>query len=448
MDRVATSTEPGRLLDQPLPAEVSAQIAGWLARARNYPIFSWPWYCYRTLPLLLIVLVLGVATVLIRMGAEGDWRVFWVPFISISLSTVSLITVGPGVAVWLRRRGWPANREGYALVAIILGGVLLSDAVETGGRYLAKALLLGDGTVELAFEFGGKASLKGGEQKPAEPDAPPQPVAAKAVDEREHAYQQGIQVGTLIGRFVARGGVYVFMFWLGGGWHLIGYFRQRGRVAAALRQQELQRAKAARNEAELRLSVLAAQIEPHFLFNTLAGVRSAVSSDPQRATAIIDNLVDYLRATIPQLRSDGSSAQACLSAQLNAAKAYLGLMRARIPRLSYSVEIEPGLADLPVPPLLLISLVENAVKHGIEPKIGAGHIEVHAARLTLEGEPYLALSVSDDGVGFGGDTSGSGIGLSNIDERLRELYGKRASLALKARPEGGVLATIQIPLSQ
>jgi len=197
----------------------------------------------------------------------------------------------------------------------------------------------------------------------------------------------------------------------------------------------------------MRLSVLAAQIEPHFLFNTLTGVRSAIISDPARGIAIIDNLVDYLRATIPQMRSDANQSQVLLGPQLDAARAYLGVMHARLPRLTFSVDSDPALLNQPVPPLMLISLVENAVKHGIEPKPGPVHIEVLARKIDDESGTRLELIVTDDGVGFSGVTSGSGIGLANIRERLMQLYGKRAELVLKARVEGGVVASIALPIA-
>jgi LytS/YehU family sensor histidine kinase len=127
-------------------------------------------------------------------------------------------------------------------------------------------------------------------------------------------------------------------------------------------------------------------------------------------------------------------------------------MQARIPRLSFSVESQ--IADAAVPPLMLISLVENAIKHGIEPKVGAAHIAVKVSVIETQEtqetpEPrMLEMRVEDDGVGFGGHNSGSGIGLANIHQRLAAMYGERASLLLKARPEGGVAAIITIPLEQ
>lgn len=234
--------------------------------------------------------------------------------------------------------------------------------------------------------------------------------------------------------------------WLGGLFDLVGFVRQRGKLVDVLQKEELKRAQAARNSAEMRLSVLAAQVEPHFLFNTLASVRSAISTDPQRAAQIVDHMVTFLRSTIPQMRDDAASATVRLATQLDSARAYLALMHERIPRLQFSVEAEPELTQASIPPLMLISLVENAVKHGVEPKIGPARIDVRARRIDAQ-EPMLEVCVSDDGAGFGDAASGGGIGLANIQERLRSYYGQRASLTLKALPEGGVAAILRLPLS-
>jgi hypothetical protein len=235
--------------------------------------------------------------------------------------------------------------------------------------------------------------------------------------------------------------------WLGGLTDLVAFVRQRGKLDDVLRDQALRRADAARAEAELRLSVLAAQVEPHFLFNTLASVRSAIVSDQARAAAIVDHLADYLRATIPQMRDEAARGSVPLGRQLDAARAYLALMHERMPRLAFAMEAEPELETAQVPPLMLISLVENAVKHGVEPKAGPARIAVAARRAVAAGEALLELEVRDDGVGFGSATSGVGVGLANIQERLAGLYGSKAGLTLKALPEGGVAAILRLPLT-
>lgn len=237
------------------------------------------------------------------------------------------------------------------------------------------------------------------------------------------------------------------LLWLGGFLDMLAFIRQRGTLGDVLQQKALEQAQAARAAAETKLSVLAAQVEPHFLFNSLASVRSAAVSDPARATHMIDQLVTYLRSTIPQMRNDVASATVNLASQLASVRSYLALMHERIPRLQFSVESEAGLDTAQLPPLMLISLVENAVKHGVEPKIGAARVDVMARRVEGDAGLQLEVSVVDDGVGFGDTTSGDGIGLANIQERLRTLFGASASLSLKALPGGGVAAILWLPLS-
>ena len=129
--------------------------------------------------------------------------------------------------------------------------------------------------------------------------------------------------------------------WLGGAMGLWTWGRQRQGLLAVAQARELARAQAQRRESQLHLSVLAAQVEPHFLFNTLAGLRSAIRTDPGRASDMIDRLVDHLRAALPRLRSDGG-ADATLGPQLKIVRAYLGLMRSRLPRLSFAIDAPAG----------------------------------------------------------------------------------------------------------
>jgi hypothetical protein len=223
------------------------------------------------------------------------------------------------------------------------------------------------------------------------------------------------------------------------------YAMLRERAAERLRAAE-----SARRDAELKLSVLAAQVEPHFLFNTLAGVRGAIASEPGRAVALIDRLAEYLRLTIPRLRDDGRSQSARLDAQFEIVAAYLALMQARLPRLYYRIDLPEALRAAQFPPLLLISLVENAVKHGVEPKAGPATITVAARRLAgaaadgADGE-VLEVTVSDDGVGFR-HGHGGGVGLTNVRARLAHLYGEAAGLTLHALDGGGVQAQLRLPL--
>jgi LytS/YehU family sensor histidine kinase len=201
-------------------------------------------------------------------------------------------------------------------------------------------------------------------------------------------------------------------------------------------------ARRARQGAELRLTVLQAQVEPHFLFNTLASVRSLVRQDPGRAEATIDALVGYLRAAIPKLRTGDEGAVSTLAVQFAICESYLKVMEVRMgDRLSCKVVLPPDLTQVSFPALLLISLVENAIKHGIEPRPGPGRVELRADRP----EPgRVRVVVADDGMGLAMGL-GSGVGLANIREHLATLYGQDASLELQAGASGGVTATIQLP---
>ncbi len=470
--------------DQLLPTEVSMRSSTWFDRSSSYPIFSGTWYRYRVISALVSMVLMLVIFLLIAFASKDQWKSVVAPGASMGLGMLCLLTSGIGLAVLVRRQGWPVRKEAIGLVTALLLGLLLSWGVVSGSGKLARMLVYGYASSEVSIALTGnirevkkdEAEKADGDGKTANAAAPAssspavevpgvgEPASAEASaassspaasarpsssssgddaasegKDKEHKNMWGTIAGVL--------GASAFVLRFGGWMDLLVFFRQRRRLEEVLRRQEMDRLKAARYEAELRLSVLVAQVEPHFLFNTLAGVRSAIVTEPQRATAIVDHLVDYLRATIPQMRSDGGSVQARLGPQLEAARAYLALMQARIPRLEYSVDAEAGLQDAAMPPLIMISLVENAVKHGIEPKIGPARIDVKARQVRQEGVDSLELSVSDDGVGFGGTTSGSGLGLSNIRERLEALYGNQASLTLKALPTGGVSAIILLPLS-
>ncbi len=410
---MTANASTGAAEDQPLPSDVNLKSLFWFGRARNYPIFSATWYRYRCLSMLIVVLALAVFLAL-AMTLQGNF-----PLTDVALSMASFVAqvaayfaIGPGLAVLVRAKGWQPRKELIGLCCALALGGALSLGIDKGLVYASEV----SGLTE---RFAAYETARSG-----------RPPSSKAADS---AIQNTLSA--------------VFLLWLGGGLDVILYLRQRRRLADSAQRQALLDAQSARREVELRLSVLTAQIEPHFLFNALAGVRSAIVVDPQRATAIVDHLVDYLRATIPRIRADGGSVQARLDVQLEAARSYLALMQARIQRLSFAIESAPELARATLPPLILISLVENAIKHGIEPKIGPAHILVSARTGSPDPEgEMLELTVADDGVGFGGTTSGTGIGLANISERLEALYGKRAALVLKARPEGGVAATIRLPL--
>lgn len=432
--------------EQALPAEVSIQSDTWLNRYRNYPVFSRTWFRYRVTAFFYTFVAMSLVAALMVFAKEWDWKAYWAIAIPTFVAAMSLATLGQAMAMWVRKKAFSAKKEGILLVFSILLGGALSVGASNLSESLTKWVIFGDPQHEFFDKHRNKASAAA-KTKPATAEVTAQSNAASASAASAHADKKEKKDSLFASVLFQVVAIFPFAFlvcYTGSVFDLWFFFRQRKRLIEVQRQQELHRAQEARREAELRLSVLVAQVEPHFLFNTLAGVRSAILTEPLRATAIVDHLVDYLRSTIPQMRGDGSTEQGRLAKQLEAARAYLGLMQARIPRLTFSVESE--LKDAAFPPLLLITLVENAIKHGIEPKIGAAHIAVTVRYFDEGDEEKLEVKVEDDGVGFGGATSGSGIGLANVRDRLESMYGKRASLVLKARAEGGVAAIITLPL--
>jgi len=215
---------------------------------------------------------------------------------------------------------------------------------------------------------------------------------------------------------------------------LMYYFWSSNRIADAAAAH----ADAERTMAEAKLKLLQAQIEPHMLFNTLANLRTLVDVDPQRAQAMIDQLIVYLRGTLAASRSTTTP----LEAEFAQLGAYLALMQVRMAhRLAFTLDLPDALRTAAVPPMLLQPLVENAIKHGLEPKIEGGSIHVSAA----SANGRLTIDVSDDGSGLDDHPADPGYGLEHVRERLRTLYGDAASLSISARPDGGVRAVVELP---
>jgi hypothetical protein len=421
-------------LDRPLPPEIAGSDHGWLTRYRRWPAFSPRWASERLRAWGLLLAGFFAFTIIgILLGGDDDGSGFpHGPLLSLGVQLLLPLALGPWLGSRIRRRGWARGAEGLALAAVLLAMVLSVWGFQRWAAEPVKQTLaewLGD--VDASGQRRRTALMIGITVQPIDRSASAPAMPPPPDPRAPGPFALGLSA--------------VLTLWMGGAGGLWAWRREARQLANLAQRRELERAQAQRREAELRLSVLAAQVEPHFLFNTLAGVRSAITTDPVRATDMVDHLADYLRASIPQLRSDGS-AQATLGTQFDSVRAYLGLMAARMPRLQFSVQADAALLAARCPPLMLISLAENAVKHGVEPKIGPARITVGAERVASADGPSLVISVADDGVGFGNSTAGSGIGLANIRERLAQLYGPRASLTLKARPEGGVLALLTLPL--
>jgi len=196
---------------------------------------------------------------------------------------------------------------------------------------------------------------------------------------------------------------------------------------------------AQRHADEARLKLLEAQLEPHLLFNTLANLRALIAVDPPRAQRMLDHVIAFLRSTLDASRS----ATHPLEREFARLGDYLELMAIRMgPRLAYELDLPPSAAAVPVPTLLLQPLVENAIQHGLEPRVEGGRIRVSARR-----QPdALVLEVLDTGAGPGDTVRGSGFGLQQVRERLAAAYGPRARLELQAAKPAGTLATIRLPL--
>lgn len=193
-----------------------------------------------------------------------------------------------------------------------------------------------------------------------------------------------------------------------------------------------------RRVVEARMAALQAQVEPHFLFNTLALIGQLIETDPPQAARIHQNLIDYLRATLPQMRAKGAGT---LGRQIEMSRAYLAIMQARMrSRLAVSIDVPVETLSATFPVMMLQILIENAIKHGLEPKLDGGRIDLRA---TVDGQ-MLQVDVIDDGVGFNA-YAGDGLGLANVRERLRIQYGNRAQLVIEAPLSGGTRASIRVP---
>jgi len=196
----------------------------------------------------------------------------------------------------------------------------------------------------------------------------------------------------------------------------------------------------AREERELQLRLLQAQIEPHFLFNTLANVRRLYRLQPEQGAQMMDSLKRYLRAALPSVRR----ADTTLADEFALVQSYLELLSMRMAdRLVYTIVVDAGLAATPFPPMIVVTLVENAIKHGLEPSEHGGRIDVRARRIGA----VLEVSVRDNGVGLNAQsTQGTGVGLANVRRQLIGRYGAAARLRLQPLSTG-FCATIEVPLA-
>ena len=222
--------------------------------------------------------------------------------------------------------------------------------------------------------------------------------------------------------------------------------RLQAEVKAAKATETAESESLKRQVVEARMAAMQAQVEPHFLFNTLASIDHLIETDPPRASLMQKNLIALLRASMPSMRevnSPGGANPRDLGRELAVIRPYLEILKVRMEeRLSTEIRVSDGLMSAEFPPMMLQSLVENAIKHGLEPKAEGGRLTVSAD--VVHGK--LAVTVADTGLGFGkAATAGTGIGLSNIRERLQLLYGGKAGLKVTENPGGGTAVTITVP---
>jgi hypothetical protein len=404
-------SEPDHPLGRPLPHDVAAGESAFIQFYQKYAVFSWPWAWRRTL----IFGSLGVLGGISFGISHGLYVRSVVEGVTVSLAcataNIALVGAGPVIAAFFRHRAWPRRLEGALIVFAVICGVFFAAVADDWASAYHDARMADHGHLSTTS---------------------PQMIT------NTHAFvQRALQFSRDL----------LILFICSGGFALPAYFTEKRRWAEHYRHLELEKMSQQKIEADLRLTLLQAQVEPHFLFNTLASVRSLVASDPQRAAQTIDALAQHLRATLPKLRAETGMPQSTLVEQFAICTSYLDLMKVRLgERLRIETSLPAELRDAQFPPLLLISLVENAIKHGVEPKPGPTNITL-AVRTIDDGRERLEVRVEDDGAGLSLGM-GEGTGLANIRAQLRTRFGASASFELSTRAAGGVVARIVVPLER
>jgi hypothetical protein len=399
-------------LDRPLPPDVAAGEAPLIRFYQKYPVFSWPWAWRRTAIFGAVGLLAGFS-----FGASHGLsvRVFWEGLAvgtACGLANVILVAAGPMFAALVRRWDVPRSAERWLIVAAVIAGMMAAVLAAKLSSDFHDYLMAAHGRHEMS-------------------------AAAAATGWDFHRF---------MGRAIDAGADLFVLFIANGGLALATYFAEPKRWAEHLRRVELEKASAQKSEADLRLTILQAQVEPHFLFNTLASVRSLVNTDPRRASQTIDALAEYLRTTMPKFREDTGVAPSTLGEQFAICESYLELMKVRLgDRLRVEVRLPPELREAPFPPLLLISLVENAITHGVEPKPGTTRVSLGARLVDIEGLEKLEVVVDDDGAGLKLGM-GEGTGLANVRAQLRTRFASAARLEVTDKSTGGVSARVLVPL--
>jgi two-component sensor histidine kinase len=394
-------------LREPLPVDVVAHASGPFGGYRRFPVFSAPWFLGRCGIFIPLTAGMGAVQGALIGLSFNDSGLGWQSAAVCIPIWVAIGNAGPALATFARHRLPPARVT--VTLAILLGVVVSSFGQHLANLYSRAAILPRYLSFFPGFDF------------------------------TRWAHPSGLLIWTI------QGFQLTLFSLLGGGPALLAFYREQQWWLSVRHARELAAVNQKKNEADLRLTVLQAQVEPHFLFNTLASVHSLIRQDPERAEATLEALVDHLRVTLPKLRTDVGNVHASLAEQLEVCRSYLTVMKVRMgARFSFAIDVDPALQRHPFPPLLLISLVENAIKHGIERTAGAGQIVIDATVESRNDASQLVVNVIDTGAGLRA-TAAAGTGLANIRDQLLMRFGPQGSLVLQDRTAGGVRATIRIP---
>ncbi|AKU98959.1 Autolysin sensor kinase [Labilithrix luteola] len=406
-------------LDRPLPSETFQRVNWGPAGYASYPVFSAPWLRRRSMTFGIALSAIGVLVGVAVRVTDGETVRAVMVALHFVVGGLLVSSLGPLLATIVRHRRLGADREPAALLVALAIGTFSSFLVD---RWASAGI---ERHLGLSPSITARVSAT---------SSAPMPAPEKDGGDDLMTSAASAAFGLLV-------------YGLAGGWLAVGrYFREIRRAQEIAIERERADRDARQAALDTRLALLQAQVEPHFLFNTLSSVRSLVTTEPERARATIDALADYLRATIPRLRRDATSLDSSLGQQLDVCESYLALMRVRMgERLSSRIQVEPRLRSLSFPPLVLVTLVENAIRHGVEPKVGPASIVVDAALDTdASNDDWLEVRVTDDGMGLR-EGFGTGVGLGNIVESLAARHGDRARFSLSGAPGRGAVAIVRIP---